>query len=70
MDVWILEVYISILNITEENNRIELYIFPASKIDGNSYEKVRDEIEKYLEIADITAIDLQDETVGPIFFDE
>ena len=41
-----LEVYNSILNITEENNKFELYRIPDSKCDGISDEKVRDEIEK------------------------
>ena len=44
-----LEVYNSIFNITEENNKFELYKFPG--------EKVRDEIEKGLDIEDITAAD-------------
>ena len=39
-----LEVYKSIFNITEQNNKFELYKFPDSKIGGISYEKVRDEI--------------------------
>ena len=52
-----LEVYISIFNITEENNRFEPYKFPESKIGVNSYEKVRDEIERDLDISDITATD-------------
>ena len=39
-----LEVYNSIFNITEENNKFELYKFPDGKADGVSYEKIRDEI--------------------------
>ena len=58
-----LEVYNSIFNITEENNKIELYKFPDEK-------KVRDEIERDLDISDITAVDLQDDIIGPIIFDE
>ena len=60
-----LEVYNSILYITEENNNFELYKFPDERTGGVSYEKVRDEIEKDLDISDITATDLQDEIVGP-----
>ena len=50
-----LEVYNSIFNITEENNKFELYKFPDEKAGGISYTKVRDEIERDLDIADITA---------------
>ena len=39
-----LEVYNSIFNITEENNKFELYKFPDEKAGGVTYEKVRDEI--------------------------
>ena len=65
-----LEVYNSIFNITEENNKFELYKFPDEKIGGVSYEKVRDEIEKDLDIEDITAADLQDEIIAPIIIEE
>ena len=56
-----LEVYNSTFNITEENNKLQLYIFLDEKSDGVSYIKVRDEIEKDLDIEDKTAADLQDE---------
>ena len=65
-----LEVYISIFNITEENNRFELHKFPDEKAGVVTCEKVRDEIEKDLDIEDITAADLQDEIVGPIIIEE
>ena len=65
-----LEVYNSIFNITEENNKFELYKFPYSKSGGFSYERVRDKIEKDLDISEITVTDLQDEILGPIIFDE
>ena len=61
-----LEVYNSFFNITEENIKFKLYIFPASKKGGITYEEIRDEIEKDLDISDITAADLQDEISGPI----
>ena len=64
-----LEVYNSIFNITEEN-KFELYKFPDEKSGGITYEKVRDEIEKDLDIEDITAEDLQDEILGPIIIEE
>ena len=65
-----LEVYISIPIITEQNNKFEIYKIPDSKRGGVSYEKVRDEIERDLEISDITATDLPDEIIGPIIIKE
>ena len=65
-----LEVYNSIFNITEENNKFELYKFLDEKAGGTSCTKVRDEIEKGLDISDITAADLQDDIIGPIIIDE
>ena len=65
-----LEVYNSIFNITEENKKLQLYKFPDEKIGGVSYEKVGVEIERDLDISDITAADLQDETMRPIIFKE
>ena len=65
-----LEVYNSFVIITKENNKFELYKFPDEKAGGVSYEKVRDEIEKDLDISDITAVDLQDDIIGPIIIKE
>ena len=65
-----LEIYNSTFNITEENNKFELYKFPDEKIGGVTYEKVREEIEKDLDIEDITAEDLEDEIIGPIIIEE
>ena len=65
-----LEVYNSIFNITEENNKFQLYKFPDEKSGGVTYEKVRAEIEKDLDIEDITAADLQDDIIGPIIIEE
>ena len=65
-----LEVYNSIFNITEENNKFELYKFPDENVGGITYEKVRDEIEKDLGIEDITAADLQDDIKAPIIIEE
>ena len=61
-----LEVYKSIFNIIEENNKFELHKFPVENSGGVTYEKVRDEIEKDLDIEDIIAADLQDEIIAPI----
>ena len=65
-----LEVYNSIFIITEENNKFDLYKFPDGKAGGVTYEKVRDEIEKDLDIEDNTAADLQDEIIGPNIIEE
>ena len=65
-----LEVYNSVFNITEENNKFELYKFPDEKAGGISYTKVRDEIERDLDFADITATDLQDDITGPTIIEE
>ena len=65
-----LEVYNSIFNITEENNKFELYKIPDDKIGGITYEKVRDGIEKDLDIEDITAEDLQNDIIGPNIIEE
>ena len=61
-----LEIYNSIFNITKENNKFELYKFPDEKSGGVTYEKVRDEIERDLDIENFTAEDLQDDIIGPI----
>ena len=65
-----LEVYNSIYNITEENNKFKLYKFPDEKRGGISYTKVKDEIAKDLDIEDITAADLQDDIIAPILIKE
>ena len=65
-----LEVYNSIFNITKQNNKIELYKLPDSKFGGISYEKIRDEIERDLDISDIIATGLHDDIICPIIFEE
>ena len=65
-----LEVYNSVFNITEENNKFQLYKFPDEKIDSITYTKVRDEIERDLDISDITNEDLQDDIIAPIIIEE
>ena len=65
-----LQVYNSIFNKSEENNKFELHKFPEDKIGGISYIKVRDEIEKDLDIEDITAADLQDDLMCPVIIEE
>ena len=46
-----LELYNSFFDVSEENNKIELYKFPDEKSGGISYTKVKDEIEKDLDIS-------------------
>ena len=65
-----LEVYNSVFNITEENNKFKLHNFPDEEAGGIFYTKVRDEIEKDLVIEDITATDLQDDIIVPIIIEE
>ena len=65
-----LEVYDSIFDITEKKSKFDLYKFPDSKVGGISYEKVRDEIEKDLDISDITAADLQDDIIAAFLLEE
>ena len=60
-----LEVYNSIFNITEENNKFELYKFLEEKSGGISYRRVKEEIERDLDISDITDTDLQDDIIAP-----
>ena len=57
-------------NITEGNNKFELHKFPDEKSRGISYVKIRNEIERDLDISDITATDLQDEMLAPILIKE
>ena len=45
-----LDVYNSVFKITEQNNKLQLYKFPDEKPGGVSYEEVRDETEKDLDI--------------------
>ena len=60
-----LEVYNSLFNITEENNKFKLYKFPDEKTGGITYTKVRDENERDLDISEITDEDLQDDIIAP-----
>ena len=65
-----IEVYNSILNKTEKNNKFQLLTFPDETIGGITYTKVRDEIERDLDISDITNEDLQDDIIAPIIIEE
>ena len=56
-----LEVYISIFNITEENNKFKLY---TDNFDEFSFAELQDELEEILSIPDITPTHLQHEIIG------
>ena len=59
-----LEVYNSIFNITEENNKSELYIDNFDEFF--SYTELKDEIAEILNISAITPYHLQHETLAPL----
>ena len=62
-----LEVYNSIFNITEENNKIELYRDMSDKF---GFLELKDELEEILNIPHITNEHLQDDEIGPRIIDE
>ena len=57
-----LEVYNSIFNITNENNKFELY---TDTFDEFSFEEIKDELEEILHISNFTDEHLQHETITP-----
>ena len=57
-----LEVFNSIFNITKENNKFELY---TDTFDEFSFEKLKDELEKILNIPEITDDHLEDYILAP-----
>ena len=62
-----LEVYNSIFNITEENNKFELYRDTSEKF---GFLELKDEIEEILDISHITNEHLDDEILGSQIIDE
>ena len=62
-----LEVYNSIFNITEENNKFELYRDMTSRF---GFLELKDELEEILNISHITIEHLDDEIIGPRNIDE
>ena len=62
-----LEVYISISNITEENNKFKIYRDMTAKF---GFLELKDELEKILNISHITIEHLDDEVLGPRIIDE
>ena len=62
-----LEVYNSIFNITEENNKFELYRDSSNKF---GFLELKDEIEEILNISHITNEHLDDEILGPRIIDD
>ena len=62
-----LEVYNSIFNITEKNNKFELY---RDAYDKFGFLELKDELEEILNISNITNEHLDDEIIGPRIIDE
>ena len=62
-----LEIYNSVFNITEENNKFELYRDTSDKF---GFLKLKDELEEILNISHITSEHLDDEVLGPRIIDE
>ena len=62
-----LEVYNSIFNITEENNKFEIYRDLSDKF---GFLELKDEIEEILDISHITDDHLKDENLGPRIINE
>ena len=62
-----LEVYKSIFNITEENNKVELYRDTSDKF---GFLELKDQLEEILDISHITNEHLDDEVLGPQIIDE
>ena len=62
-----LEVYNSIFNITEENNKFELYRDMTAKF---GFLELKDDLEEILNIPHITNEHLDDELIGPRILDE
>ena len=56
------EVYNSILNVTEENNKLELLI---NIFDELSFDELKDELQEIRNISDITPYHLQHEKIAP-----
>ena len=62
-----LEVYNSIFNITEENNKFDIY---RAKDDKFGFLELKDTLEEILNIPHITIEHLDDEILGPRIIDE
>ena len=63
----VLEVYNSIFNQTEENNKFEIYRDTSTKF---GFLELKDELEEILNIPHITPEHLQDDELGPRNIDE
>ena len=62
-----LEVYNSVFNILEENNKFELY---RDTFDKFGFLELKDEIGEIFDISHITNVHLDDEVLGPPIIDE
>ena len=56
-----LEVHNSIFNITEEQTKLKIFLFPQSMKGKIAFANVRDDVGKHLENSGMTATALQDE---------
>ena len=65
-----LEVYSTFFNKTYDKNKLEFYSSLVLKKRWVTYEKLKDEIEKDLDLSVITATDLQSEIIVPIILEE
>ena len=65
-----LEVYNTIFNITEENNKFKHFKLSQLMNDEGIKESVRNVVGKNLGISDVTLQDLLDETTEPIVIEE
>ena len=57
-----LEVYNSIFNIRNENNKLDIY---TDTFDAFSFEELKDELEEILDTSKLTNDQLEDETIAP-----
>ena len=62
-----LEVYNSIVNITEENNKFDIYRYSSNKF---GFLELKDELEEILNIPHISQEHLEDVVLGPRIIDE
>ena len=62
-----LEVHNSIFNITEENNKFEIYRDSSNKF---GFIELKDELDEILNIRHITQEHFEDEVLGPRIIDE
>ena len=65
-----LEVYNSIFNITNGNNKFEIYSEKMQDLEEITFENSKDLVEKNLDVANINDDDLLDDMIGDIIVEE